>query len=198
MAQFPVITRARPLVERHGNGKMRAEYVPTDAQRALVESAVAFGLTQADIAEQLGIDEKSGQRFSRGALYLMLQNRIYRGEIVRTSVNSQSRLTGRKCESAHLSANVRARSRSRTTIRFQRSARLVSCPPGPSRPPAQYLSRLDGDPLAQNSERCHIDSCTARIPDSPSTITSRAFRCRLGDQGNPGMFPSRQRRHTDG
>ena len=36
-----------------------AEYVPTDAQRALVESAAAFGLTQADIAEQLKIDEKT-------------------------------------------------------------------------------------------------------------------------------------------
>jgi hypothetical protein len=34
---------------------MRAEYVPTDAQRALVENAAAFGLTQADIAEQLKI-----------------------------------------------------------------------------------------------------------------------------------------------
>jgi hypothetical protein len=32
---------------------MRAEYVPTAEQRALVENAAAFGLTQADIAEQL-------------------------------------------------------------------------------------------------------------------------------------------------
>ena len=38
---------------------MPAEYEPTDAQRALVESAAAFGLTQADIAEQLKIDEKT-------------------------------------------------------------------------------------------------------------------------------------------
>jgi hypothetical protein len=30
---------------------MRAEYVPTADQRALVESAAAFGITQADIAE---------------------------------------------------------------------------------------------------------------------------------------------------
>ena len=38
--------------------KMRgAEYEPTDAQRALVENASAFGLTQAEIAERLGIDE---------------------------------------------------------------------------------------------------------------------------------------------
>jgi hypothetical protein len=31
---------------------MPAEYVPTADQRALVENAAAFGLTQADIAEQ--------------------------------------------------------------------------------------------------------------------------------------------------
>ena len=36
-----------------------AEYVPTADQRALVENAAAFGLTQADIAEQLKIDEKT-------------------------------------------------------------------------------------------------------------------------------------------
>jgi AraC-like DNA-binding protein len=36
-----------------------AEYEPTDDQRALVENAAAFGLTQADIAEQLKIDEKT-------------------------------------------------------------------------------------------------------------------------------------------
>jgi hypothetical protein len=33
---------------------MPAEYVPTADQRALVENAAAFGITQADIAEQLG------------------------------------------------------------------------------------------------------------------------------------------------
>ena len=38
---------------------MTAEYVPTAEQRALVESAAAFGLTQADSAEQLKIDEKT-------------------------------------------------------------------------------------------------------------------------------------------
>jgi hypothetical protein len=38
---------------------MPAEYEPTDAQRSLVENAAAFGLTQADIAEQLGIGEKT-------------------------------------------------------------------------------------------------------------------------------------------
>ena len=32
--------------------KMPAEYVPTDAHRALVESASAFGITQAEIATQ--------------------------------------------------------------------------------------------------------------------------------------------------
>ena len=36
-----------------------AEYVPTADQRALVENAAAFGLTQADSAEQLKIDEKT-------------------------------------------------------------------------------------------------------------------------------------------
>jgi hypothetical protein len=36
-----------------------AEYEPTDAQRALVENAAAFGLTQAEIANQLKIDEKN-------------------------------------------------------------------------------------------------------------------------------------------
>jgi hypothetical protein len=35
------------------------EYVPTADQRALVENAAAFGITQADIAEQLKIDEKT-------------------------------------------------------------------------------------------------------------------------------------------
>jgi hypothetical protein len=39
---------------------MPAEYEPTDAQRALVESAAAFGLTQADIAEQLKIRASLG------------------------------------------------------------------------------------------------------------------------------------------
>ena len=38
---------------------MRAEYVPTADQRALVENAAVFGITQADIAEQLKIDEKT-------------------------------------------------------------------------------------------------------------------------------------------
>jgi hypothetical protein len=33
--------------------EVTAEYEPTDAQRALVENAAAFGLTQADSAEQL-------------------------------------------------------------------------------------------------------------------------------------------------
>jgi DNA-binding NarL/FixJ family response regulator len=47
---------------------MRAEYVPTDAQRALVENAAAFGLTQADIAEQLRIDEKTLREHFRDEL----------------------------------------------------------------------------------------------------------------------------------
>ena len=45
---------------------MPAEYVPTADQCALVENAAAFGITQADIAEQLKIDEKT-LRTSRSA-----------------------------------------------------------------------------------------------------------------------------------
>ena len=45
---------------------MTAEYVPTADQRALVENAAAFGITQAAIAEQLKIDEKT-LRTSRSA-----------------------------------------------------------------------------------------------------------------------------------
>jgi AraC-like DNA-binding protein len=47
---------------------MRAEYEPTADQRALVESASAFGLTQADIAEQLKIDEKTLRKHFRDEL----------------------------------------------------------------------------------------------------------------------------------
>jgi hypothetical protein len=39
-----------------------AEYVPTDAQRSLVESASAFGITQAEIATQLKISEPTLRR----------------------------------------------------------------------------------------------------------------------------------------
>jgi hypothetical protein len=47
---------------------MRPEYEPTDSQRALVENAAAFGLTQADIAQQLGIDEKTLRKHFREEL----------------------------------------------------------------------------------------------------------------------------------
>ena len=47
---------------------MPAEYVPTAEQRALVESAAAFGLTQADIAEHLTIDEKTLRKHFREEL----------------------------------------------------------------------------------------------------------------------------------
>ena len=47
---------------------MPAEYVPTAEQRALVENASAFGLTQADIAEQLGIQEKTLRKHFRDEL----------------------------------------------------------------------------------------------------------------------------------
>jgi hypothetical protein len=42
--------------------------VPTADQRALVENAAAFGITQADIDEQLKIDEKT-LRTSRSAFF---------------------------------------------------------------------------------------------------------------------------------
>ena len=45
--------------------KMPAEYVPTADQRALVENAAAFGITQADIAEQLKIYERRCASISR-------------------------------------------------------------------------------------------------------------------------------------
>ena len=44
---------------------MPAEYEPTAEQRALVESASAIGITQADIAEQLGIQEKTLRKHFR-------------------------------------------------------------------------------------------------------------------------------------
>jgi hypothetical protein len=42
--------------------KVTAEYVPTDAQRSVVESASAFGITQAEIATQLKICEPTLRR----------------------------------------------------------------------------------------------------------------------------------------
>jgi AraC-like DNA-binding protein len=47
---------------------MTAEFEPTADQRALVENAAAFGLTQADIANQLNIDEKTLRKHFREAL----------------------------------------------------------------------------------------------------------------------------------
>src|SRR4029077_15683771 len=44
---------------------MPAEYVATAEQRALLESAAAFGLTQAEIANELGIDEKTLRKHFR-------------------------------------------------------------------------------------------------------------------------------------
>src|SRR4029077_5757640 len=48
--------------------KMPAEYEPTAEQRALVESASAIGITQAEIANQLKIDEKTLRKHFRGEL----------------------------------------------------------------------------------------------------------------------------------
>jgi hypothetical protein len=47
---------------------MPAEYVPTADQRALVESASAFGLTQAEIAAQLKISEPTLRKHFREEL----------------------------------------------------------------------------------------------------------------------------------
>src|SRR6202045_1309280 len=47
---------------------MPAEYVPTADQRALVESASAIGITQAEIANQLNIDEKTLRKHFREEL----------------------------------------------------------------------------------------------------------------------------------
>src|SRR4029077_5200414 len=48
--------------------KMPAEYEPTAEQRALVESASAIGITQAEIANQLKIDEKTLRKHFREEL----------------------------------------------------------------------------------------------------------------------------------
>jgi hypothetical protein len=48
--------------------KVTAEYVPTDAQRSLVESASAFGITQAEIASQLKISEPTLRKHFREEL----------------------------------------------------------------------------------------------------------------------------------
>ena len=47
---------------------MTAEYEPTAEQRALVESASAIGITQAEIANQLKIDEKTLRKHFREEL----------------------------------------------------------------------------------------------------------------------------------
>jgi hypothetical protein len=48
--------------------KVTAEYVPTADQRALVESASAFGITQAEIATQLKISEPTLRKYFREEL----------------------------------------------------------------------------------------------------------------------------------
>ena len=52
----------------HTEREIPAEYVPTADQRALVENAAAFGLTQADIAAQLKIDENTLRKHFRDEL----------------------------------------------------------------------------------------------------------------------------------
>jgi DNA-binding NarL/FixJ family response regulator len=48
--------------------KVTAEYEPTDPQRSLVESASAFGITQAEIATQLKISEPTLRKHFREEL----------------------------------------------------------------------------------------------------------------------------------
>ena len=47
---------------------MPAEFEPTTDQRALVQNAAAFGINQADIANQLNIDEKTLRKHFREEL----------------------------------------------------------------------------------------------------------------------------------
>ena len=47
---------------------MLAEFEPTTDQRALVQNAAAFGINQADIANQLNIDEKTLRKHFREEL----------------------------------------------------------------------------------------------------------------------------------
>jgi DNA-binding NarL/FixJ family response regulator len=44
---------------------MPAEFEPTTDQRALVQNAAAFGINQADIANQFNIDEKTLRKHFR-------------------------------------------------------------------------------------------------------------------------------------
>ena len=64
--------------------KMPAEYVPTADQRALVENASAFGLTQADIAEQLGCVQATPTIGGRRGRAMLVQVR-YETAVCRTS-----------------------------------------------------------------------------------------------------------------
>jgi AraC-like DNA-binding protein len=61
---------------------MPAEYVPTDAQRALVENVAAFGINQADIADQLNIDEKTLRKHFREELNSAMHETPFRGKHV--------------------------------------------------------------------------------------------------------------------
>ena len=56
-------------------------YLELGAVRALRDDLAAAGLVSKRRTTADG-SPYGGQRFSRGALYLMLKNRIYRGEIV--------------------------------------------------------------------------------------------------------------------
>jgi hypothetical protein len=69
---------------------MTAEYMPTADQRSLVESAAAFGLTQAHIAQQLKIDEKTLRKHFRDEL-----SGAAASDLARTAAESPSSDCGR-------------------------------------------------------------------------------------------------------
>ena len=53
---------------------MPAEFEPTTDQRALVQNAAAFGINQADIANQLNIDEKTLRKHFRTTRKVAVKN----------------------------------------------------------------------------------------------------------------------------
>ena len=56
--------QSQPITDSTGR-EMPAEFEPTADQRALVQNAAAFGINQADIANQLNIDEKTLRKHFR-------------------------------------------------------------------------------------------------------------------------------------
>ena len=104
---------------------MPAEFEPTTDQRALVQNAAAFGINQADIANQLNIDEKTLRKHFREELNSgkfkvdMLAGRTVT-ELMKSG-EERVRLDAAKCSphglettSASMLARTAARSKTRT------------------------------------------------------------------------------------